>query len=402
MLYRLRWVVLVVSALGLSATGQIKGTRIEINTIGGSSDIRVLLILDMPAGFEVDDQVPTAGAPQFLVKSLNDDRILGSESRVEYRLGSRRYALELKISGFGKDLIDNLSAGRVGYYVFVQDTVTVNLKNANLQRKQLLLSPQIVREKTAGKTKLSDGQAEMIIGAKGGEAKLYGNKFDVGRKVDLKDSAKASYVASFSVAQPFLFSDNILSFKGSIGTDADDPLNKVSIYPVGIEKSFSMPAVGYPSKIKSDLGFEASENLDVRRASVSVAIQSITPNLINLSYGEGRLRLKPVVCVGVKGLFEATGKKINNGKDRYLEVFSEMYYYVPVMKIYSLLFEGNAYWINDGSNKVKGKLDITLGADIEGTGFKVMAKYSTGQNDVNIIRDDRLVLGLLMDLFESK
>lgn len=381
------------------AFAQVKEVRTEINTIGPAKEIRILLVFEAPEGYAIDDENPVEGPIGFELRAHDSGLPLTGDPRVRHELGSRSYALEFKVSGLSKELINSLATGETRYYLHVTDTLKANFKHEAGTRISVILPPSVIRQATSRNRVLTEEHAQMIIEASGGEMHLYTNKIDLGKKVAVHDSTKTAYVVSFALAQPFVASGNVFHMKGTIGTESDDPLNMVSLFPISLSQSYEFPAVSYPSQIMAQVGFEGTQSFDRTRMNLNFSSQSIIPNLIDLTYGEDRLRLKPILKFGAKGLFDL--KDTQGAKENRLELFSEFYYYIPVMKTYAMLIEGLFFWIDDGSKKVRKQIDVTFGVEIPGSGLKAMAKYTTGENDISFQKDSKLILGLLLDIFEK-
>jgi hypothetical protein len=182
-------------------------------------------------------------------------------------------------------------------------------------------------------------------------------------------------------------------------------LNEFALYPIYLNKIF-FPEKAVPAyEISLLAGMESNQKFTMQRMAVAGCVQSLIPNLIDFTGGANRLRLKPVIKIGLKGLFEYQDKRLNQSKDNDGQAFAELYYYIPVFKTYCVLIEGNAFNVFTGKNSGLGwkyKYNLTFGVEIQGTELKVIAKYSQGENDVNFIYDSQLLLGLMLDFFEKK
>lgn len=121
--------------------------------------------------------------------------------------------------------------------------------------------------------------------------------------------------------------------------------------------------------------------------------------------GEDRLRLKPVLKLGVKLYQEfENNRPIAEGSTEFSNQFySEFYYYIPVKKLYSLTLRGNAFFdLNDKvnpDNEVKFNYSVVFGIEIPQTGLKTIFKYLRGENGITYERDEVLMIGFMADLF---
>ena len=129
---------------------------------------------------------------------------------------------------------------------------------------------------------------------------------------------------------------------------------------------------------------------------------------MDLTFGENRLRLKPVVKLGAKFYKEVANNRpvqINN-KEFSNQAFGEIYYYIPVHNVYSLIIEGRAFYDFNKSLNVEGNLksnySITFGLEVPKTKMKTIFKYTKGVNGVTFEKNEYIVVGLLMDSFGIK
>jgi hypothetical protein len=152
---------------------------------------------------------------------------------------------------------------------------------------------------------------------------------------------------------------------------------------------------------------EGDQPLKRTRINGSLTYTTMLPNLIDLTFGsQKRLRLKPVVKLSVEYWDEINDYAVPDKLLKGGRIGGEIYYFVPVMERYSLLVEGNVGFIlgdqfkkKHGAEDVVSRFDISLGYEVPDADLKILAKYSFGQNDISFMRDDRLLLGLAIDLF---
>lgn len=135
----------------------------------------------------------------------------------------------------------------------------------------------------------------------------------------------------------------------------------------------------------------------------NISWNGILPNLIDLSFGENRLRLKPVVSFGLKIYKEIENERPVdvNSNEFSNQLYGEFYYYIPVQKNYSIIIDGKAFYdfsakVNPDS-KLMYNYSVAFGIDIPKTEFKTVFKYVKGNNEVTQEMNDYLMLGVLID-----
>jgi hypothetical protein len=117
--------------------------------------------------------------------------------------------------------------------------------------------------------------------------------------------------------------------------------------------------------------------------------------------------MKPVIQAGIKLYQEIEN---NRGPENDNNVFSgiayaQAYYYIPVLKLYSLILEGNTFYdfntIVNPNKEIKYLYSITIGVEIPNTGIKTIFKYANGETDMEYTSGNTILIGLLADLFAN-
>lgn len=253
--------------------------------------------------------------------------------------------------------------------------------------------------------KLTKDQKEALINEKGGEAIIAENSIDIGYVSESESASGNNEVnVSFKYRDYWKNSNKIgYSFEGLLSTNSKDSLNYFSIYPLisnlgKLDKEGNYNIIG-------KAGVEGNQTFSNYRISANLSIQGIIPNLIDLTAGENRLRLKPVINIGIKFYNEVkNNRRINTDNEVSNQVFTDFYYYVPIHKSFSLTVNGTAFYdfskkINP-NKKISYNFDATLGF-IVSKGFKTVFKYTKGNNIVTFERGDFFSIGVLSDIFSG-
>ncbi|NVK53756.1 MAG: hypothetical protein HWD85_12545 [Flavobacteriaceae bacterium] len=253
--------------------------------------------------------------------------------------------------------------------------------------------------------KLTKDQKEALINEKGGEAIIAENSIDIGYVSESESVSGNNEVnVSFKYRDYWKNSTKIgYSFEGLLSTNSKDSLNYFSMYPLisnlgKLDKEGNYNIIG-------KAGVEGNQTFSNYRISANLSIQGIIPNLIDLTAGENRLRLKPVINVGIKFYNEVkNNRRINTDNEVSNQVFTDFYYYIPIHKSFSLTVNGTAFYdlskkINP-SKKISYNFDATLGF-IVSKGFKTVFKYTKGNNIVTFERGDFFSIGVLSDIFSG-
>jgi len=283
--------------------GQIGNVGVTVNTIG-TSEIHIQADLVFDSTYIINSPELALKRYSFKLRALNDDNEIGKDAQYETVRATSR-SLVFVVKKLDKELIDLLVSGKIRYYISIAHPLLVTVyKPGSELADTLTITPEQLKASTSSRVEISEKQAQALIDAAGGEVYLYQNRIDLGKKASITDSTKNAYLVSFVLSQPFLVSGNVFFAKGTISTDKGEPLSNLLIYPITISKHFEMPALGYPSNIVGKIGVEGNQDFSTSIINFNLYSESIIPNIVDLAYGENRLRLKPILKIGAKGLFE--------------------------------------------------------------------------------------------------
>lgn len=247
----------------------------------------------------------------------------------------------------------------------------------------------------------------------------YKNKVDFGVQPG-KDSTSVSYTLNVDFqniySAPSLLkcdsvknggggAQRILAYYGistRLSTNAKDSLNYLKIYPLILHTSNYTKAIPYDLDIR--LGHESNETFTTRRAAVDASFTTLIPNLVDLtSSASTRLRLKPVIGLGIKGYYDySNSANLFTSGQAYLKG----YYYIPVYDQYAIILNDETFYDfskeKNPNKKLASNYSIAVGTEVPGTSFKVMFKYENGKSDINYKQSEAVVIGLIMNLFTEK
>ena len=324
----------------------------------------------------------------------------------EITWGVKQKGITCKISNISDELISKFKESIALIYVKIDKDIIFNvLKNNDITTiKTLKINKTQIEKVTSSKPFLTETAAKELIDAKGGEIFLTQNKFDFGIiPAEQSSSSKTEVNVSFNYRTRYSFLKDKLpvffSAEGLIGSNSKDSLNYVSIYPVNYN------FLKWNNEFIVQVGVEGNQVFSNYRISGNFFWNGIIPNIVDLTFGEDRLRLKPVIKAGIKFYQEIENNRpieINNNEFSN-QVFGEFYYYIPIQKIYSLIIGGTAFYDFNSKvnpdNIVMFNYSATLGIDIPKTDFKTIFKYSKGENGISYQTNDYFMIGLMIDSF---
>ncbi len=402
-------ILIVIFSPFLSSSQNVENIKIIktetfINTLGGNS-VTISLELDFSSDelkeFNIDNDTfeeLNSNIKTKLVSKKQPNLVNRGETITLY---SNPHKIAFQIENVSDDLISLMQDSVADIYITSDSEITFNIvKDTNV--KKLKITPLQIEKHTQSKMVLTDIMGEEIINAKGGDIYISENKIDFGIiPSEQASSGKNEYNTSFQFRTKYSFLKDLPVFfcaKGLISTNSEDSLNFITIYPINYNFLKSK------SELVGQIGIEGNQTFSSYRIAGNFYWNGIIPNLIDLTFGENRLRLKPVVSIGLKVYKEIENNRLVelNSDEFSNQIYSQFYYYIPVQKAYSIIFDGSAFYDfsskNNPDSKLRFNYSLTFGIDIPKTDFKTIFKYSKGNNIVTQESNDFLMIGVLIDL----
>lgn len=382
----------------------VKDSEFKINSIG-APELVIDLKMAVPEGYALDDE-SFFDINQGVTATLNSKKYseLIDQDLVTVQISpTANNSIRFYITGFSQKLSELIAKDDAGIYVSTNKAVQFNaFKDSNTLKYNLSVAD--IEKYTANKIVLTDAMEQELIAAKGGTIFMVDNNMDFGVvPPEESESSQTEFFLSFKYRKQYTFLEETPIFfygEGLLTTNSKDTLNYFLLYPLNYNLAKGK------NEIVGQLGVEGNQRLTSYRISGNAYWQGIIPNLIDLTFGEDRLRLKPVIKLGIKFYQEIENNRIIETDEEFSnQVFGEFYYYIPIKKIYSLILEGNAFYdFNESVNpdeEFKYNVTATLGIDIPKTDFKTIFKYTNGENGITYMKDDMLMLGFMVDLFKT-
>ena len=159
------------------------------------------------------------------------------------------------------------------------------------------------------------------------------NKYAPGKFFSCNDTGNST------VNKPRLF----WSLSTRLSTNFSDSLNFIKLSPINL----SWSSLDFSRELNLNLTNESDQTFTNKRISIDGSYRCIIPNLVNLTtQQDNRLRLKPIVNVGIKGY-----EDYSNNITAFIsgQAYLKGYYYIPVYNNYSIIIDGSAFY--DFSNQ---------------------------------------------------
>lgn len=273
-----------------------------------------------------------------------------------------------------------------------------DLEFPGLDNDTIILPAALLASASRGKIAIPDEYRLELISSLAGNLRRYRNNFNIGFDPGIKPFA-LSFDYLFS--KPYGNNKNGLFFfsEGRLSTNKFDSLNFFRVLPINANIWAQKNALYH---FAANAGLEANQQFSMARVLAGVKFEGIIPNLIDLTYGYDRLRLKPVITAGINYYNEVRVPEGQNKQNAFL-LSGEIYYYVPVMDSYYLLVQGKTFY-DTGKEQTDAwnyNISLALGLEFPSAPATILAKYVFGANEVTYERNDQLLIGFAMDLFTS-
>jgi hypothetical protein len=194
--------------------------------------------------------------------------------------------------------------------------------------------------------------------------------------------------------------DFFWSLDTRLSTNFADSLNYIKFYPVNLAWS----SKNYSNQFNLKLGNESNQTFSNKRSAFDASYSLIIPNLVNLTTPtDNRLRLKPLIDLGVKGYYD-----YSNGITAFSsgEGYMNGHYYIPIYNNFAMIIDGSAFYDlskeRNPNHKVSGNYSVIFGTEIPKSGIKAIFKYINGKTDIDYKQGQVLMIGLLSDFLNEK
>lgn len=404
-------ITLMLMSLSLEAYAQTDVTvkrfkiAMDISTTENNSGVRFDVLLDsayfgergMIDGDRFLSSMSSPASPMIDLRDIVSEQVLVRTTSVGVRAGKRFVQIQMTLSDDTRDLLNLLKSGKRSFYIHLDKPLVIDLQGSTTR---LVIPPNAMKEiSSSTELPLSQMQVDELVNAAGGYYSMYGTSLDAGWRVGGPDSGTVSGFLDFSFVGRLL-PGSFGEFSGILSSNAKDAVAHLRLSPL------VYPVFG-GNTVFVKAGYELNQSGTEQRGLGSLLFQSLLPNVVDLTEGYNRLRVKPLAKLGVNLLYYTKSGDSLLLKNFLAEAFFSLYYYIPVLQKYSITLQGTMFARSDKEfnffrKNANWRWDITLGYDVPGLGTKVMAKYSFGKNDITLQKDDKILLGLLIDFIEKK
>lgn len=329
-------------------------------------------------------------AVNFKLIRAGNGEILASENYSSVGMRSRRIDFTFPLDKDRKELISRIYEREEPVYLALSGNIEVIFAGTN---QSYVLTPDEAKTLTLEQSHLSSSQLNAINAYNRGTSYELKNNLDFNREVGTEDSAMAEYVFNFDIVKSI--SSTVPLFvkaKGRMSTNSGNPLNYSEFY-----LSYRRPG--------ADLFVEAGrigrQDFSTNSLRLNLGLETLLPNLVDLTGGSPRLRLKPYLKAGLAfqknfGTDNAFGNDELN-----LMVTAEGYYYIPLgEQFFTVVMVDGNYSDAFRNDKFRFAYDLSIGYQTPLNDLKLLFQVQSGENEVNRSASTRYLVGLLMNFIK--
>ncbi len=297
--------------------------------------------------------------------------------KVTRAANKRLYRFVITFSGENKsDLLENIFSKDFPSYISASESFVIHTKDS---LHSIVMTPEILEELTLSTKHLTNEQKKILIRNLNQNSPELRNKFHLSKEVNNQDSTQTEYLLDFDFQKP-LVNDLVgaplfYQVKGHLSSDAANPANYINLY------------LKYQvrNSVYAEAGRVGPQSFKENSLRFNLAIETLLPNLIDLTAGTPRLRLKPQIKAGVGYHKNFQSHNPFENKEGNPVAFISGFYHIPVLEKYSIIAEMN--WIYSEKLKTKENLlfnySLTLGYETPLKELNVLVKIVNGKNEIN-------------------
>ncbi len=369
--------------------------ELNVNTVG-KPYLRISILPQLNSGQTMD-----ANSPVDYTFKLDKGGVDYFGSDVRISMAVSRKSIDLDMYDVSKQKLLGLSTASSDFTIVFNRPLTIKTTQGDYEYSVAKIS-----ELSKGKITFTEDQVKQYTVSRGGEFSFINNNFEMfyvpAAESDTDEGeygVKFAYRNAYKGVEIFTGTAYFMA-EGQVSTNPKDSLNYLSIYPV----SYSNLDLEKTTEWLITAGLEGNQDLSSYRGAINLAKNMLLPNLIDLSYGYDRLRLKPVLQAGLKAYAEGDNRRKNaDGSGQQNEksamVFANLYYVIPIYHSFTAIVEGQLFYdfnttIN-ADKELKNYYKLTMGYDVPNTEFKAFFSYQNGERTISPSKDELMSIGLL-------
>jgi hypothetical protein len=318
-----------------------------------------------------------------------EERVYCSE--IQTKVGIKFISFIFQINSSNFLIFEKLTSDSSGYYILNEEAI--EFLDGKLEAGRLM-------DLTSGKIQtISKDDWNRYILNEYSSHFLFPNHFQIGTQLGLQDTTETGYFLEMiqsgnwiTGGQPSVF----WGIKGRWSTISNDKLDYIQVYPVTV--LFSQTSWRLALSAGVETGYQGFSRLG--GGTLKSEIQFRLPfNPVDMTLGNPRWRINPVVNLAVQGNIGWANLKLPDSLKNSFDVSAEIKYDIPVAKTFYLQTKARGNY-SSVTEELQYQYELSLGYIANGE-VRIMLLYKQGYQEVSYVFDKQLLLGFAFDILNE-
>lgn len=371
-----------------SQDNEIITSKADINAFGTPPSIDYTISFKNPI-----DPLKTRrelGTINFNLRRITDNSLI-TGTIIKKTAGEKFIQLILQVRDSSQtDIVKQIFSQDFPTYIEASEDINIYLPDMD---NTITISKDQLKELTFSSKTLTDDKMEMLLQYLNGSSLEITNNINFSKEVNNKDTTSSEFILDFDIQKPLLSSlfsiPLFYELKGRLSTNEHNPLDIFSAY------------IKYKHKENFffEMGRIGPQKLNTNSFRINCGYENIIPNLIDLTGGNPRLRLKPFIKFGAAYQYNFYKENPFGNDSGNLLVFMNGYYYVPVLDRFALVFECEGTYSDKliTEEKFLFNYSLSFGYETPLENLKILFRVVDGKNEINLGEATVYSIGMLLD-----
>ncbi|UCG61256.1 MAG: hypothetical protein JSV52_13185 [Candidatus Zixiibacteriota bacterium] len=390
----LRVLAIVVSLSASACTVEIVGLDIKVNAKEVTEIWFTFTLSEEIDDISSSDSMSDSTLDLKLRRESDDSVVVNFP---EDCLGFGVSSVTFKLVSPSRHLATYICSGEDSHYLEPAANIVVVTYDGSID----ILTPDEVKSFSLSSIEMTERDCERLKRAQATDSDIYDFTLDLAREIKGDDSAETEYAITYSYRRPTAIPYVGFESAGRLSNNRYNPMNNIRFRLLANTrpKTISMAKKEFSGQLFVEAGLSGNQTLDTSSAGVHFGLEAVTPNLVDLTGGENRMRLKPIVKLGGGYVRHFQNQPLFGGKRDTWELFIDLYYYIPVAKEFALIWEAHSRFSEDIelSDHWIWRQSVMFAYDLPLEDLKALVKWESGRNGFTIEKDSKLLIGLLMN-----
>lgn len=376
-----------------SHPAEIVNSELRVNTI---SEPEIWLTLSVSRPIDIYSSISAVDSLFRIELRLAEDSSVIAQCTDDCIQFSDDSTLSLILRARDRAIVKRIFSEKIAAYIWISEPVFVVFEDSST----MTIEPEDIAQISSLSLQLSDRDLEMLLGAQSRDYRLKEERIDFSREIS-NDSSQSEYALDFFTRRSLGLWHMWLESSARISNKSENPLNYLEFSIISSSGIVRVDILGedFYSDFFARSRLFGSQSLDTSTIAVEAGVDTTIPNLVDLSGSSSRLRLKPLLKLGIGYARHLQSQQLYSHKDDSWHAFLEFYYYVPVGHEFAVVIESEATYSESIQlkNNLVSKHAVTFAYDLPLQDLKAVAKWEKGTAGTSLSHNQQLLVGLLVD-----